>query len=89
MHLSGNLDSSPRQGNICPHCWLKGKQRQVRGWDFYNQIRAQTSHPEIQLLFWHCFLLFFMIICIHQFCIDLAGGERQKETRLYAKAAKG
>jgi len=20
--------------------------------------------------FWHCFLLFFMIICIHQFCID-------------------
>lgn len=26
--------------------------------------------PKTPDAFWHCFLLFFMIICIHQFCID-------------------
>lgn len=57
----------------------------LRGWDFYNQIRTECSFPcrlwphfqahcfllpKTPDAFWHCFLLFFMIICIHQFCID-------------------
>lgn len=61
-------------------------EHKIRGRDFYNQIRTRLwlqplvptgcwprlfSFGKLQMLSWHCFLLFFMIIYIHQLCIDL------------------